>query len=600
MATKPKASIDVKIDERPAVASLKKIAGEFGKFSVGANQALELVSKAWRGMGAIANTAKEWVKLADTQALAEKQLASAMQARGTFTEESIRGLKAYASEMQKLTTVGDETILGFQKLFAATGANEEQIKLATKATLGLAEVTGSVKSAAENMAMVLSGRPSEQLRKFGLTGKGVNETLENAASLFQLAEDRANTFSGRTIQLDNAWGDLKETLGEAVTNSRNANTAMVALRVVVEQFTGMMSGESGTRIIDLFAASLLSVAKGASTVAIGLKAAFNVAADVMSGEEGGVKRRQKELEELVEVFRTLNVASAKAWASVDGGGAAPAAPGAPAPQVGETVTAMMGGVQRDSALGTKEEQERAKRALNPMGGDPGFAYKAIGESEEKAIEERNQKIRDAWGREVSEAAEEYRRSLNDLQTIAEQEARVMDTIGQMVGDTIGDHFSQMVVNIANGSMSVLQAIGGFIGGIITQLGTMLIQMGTAAVLAGTLGTVIPFLAPMTGGPAGVSAGLAAIAGGAALVAIGSAIGGAAAPAGGGAVPRTANPGGGPVNTRSPNTTSPSGFWATALGGGDSGRAININVGMLIGTDERRAGRQLRDMIAGAA
>lgn len=598
MAAKPKASIDVKIDERPAVASLKKIAGEFGKFSVGANQALELVGKAWRGMGAIANTAKEWIKLADTQALAEKQLASAMQARGTFTEESIRGLKAYASEMQKLTTVGDETILGFQKLFAATGASEKQIKLATKATLGLAEVTGSVKSAAENMAMVLSGRTSRELQKFGLTGRDVNETLQNAASLFQLAEDRANTFSGRTTQLDNAWGDFKETLGEAVTNSQNANIAMVALRTVVEQFTGMMSGESGTRIVDLFAASLLSVAKGASTVAVGLKAAFNVAADVMSGEERGVKRRQKELEDLVEVFRTLNVASAKAWASVDGGGAAPAAPGAPAPQVGETVTGgKKGASNRDLLLEIEREEEDAYHARN-------VNLQAILERGQawrlKHEEESRKKVADEWRKGASEAAEEYRRSLNDLQTIAEQEARFMDTIGQTVGDTIGDHFSQMVVNIANGSMSVLQAIGGFIGGIITKLGTMLVQMGTAAVLAGTLGTVIPFLAPMTGGPAGVSAGLAAIAGGAALVAIGSAIGGASAPAGGGAVPRTANPGGGPVNTRSPNTTSPSGFWATALGGGDSGRVININVGMLIGTDERRAGRQLRDMIAGAA
>ncbi len=599
MATKPKASIDVKIDERPAVASLKKIASEFGKFSVGANQALELVSKAWRGMGAIADTAKEWVKLADTQVLAEKQLASAMQARGTFTEESIQGLKSYASEMQKLTTTGDEATLGFQKLFAATGASEEQIKLATKATLGLAEVTGSVESAAENMAMVLSGRPSRQLQKFGLTGKGVNETLENAASMFQFAEDRANTFSGRTMQLDNAWGDFKETLGQSVTNSQNANAAMVALRTVVEQFTGMMTGESGTRIIDLFAASLLSVAKGASTVAIGLRAAFNVAADVMSGEESGVKRRQKELEDLVDVFRTLNVASAKAWASVDGG----APPGGQAPPGVAPGIVAPGGKKassRDSAIGSKEEQENAKRAFNPMGGDPGFAFTSIGESEAKAIEERNEKIKDAWGRGVSEAAEEYRRSLNDLQAIAEQEARFMDTVGQMVGDSIGDHFSQMVTNIANGSMSVLQAIGGFIGGIITQLGVMLIQMGTAAVLAGTLGTIIPIFAPLTGGPAGIGAGLAAIAGGAALVAIGSAIGGAAAPAGGGAVPRTANPGGGPVNTRSPNGTSPSGFWAAALGGGDSGRTININVGMLIGTDERRAGRQLRDMIAGAA
>lgn len=598
MATKPKAAIDVKIDERPAVASLKKIAGEFGKFSVGANQALELVGKAWRGMGAIANHAKEWIKLADTQAIAEKQLASAMQARGTFTEESIRGLKDYASAMQRLTTTGDETILGFQKLFAATGANEEQIKLATKATLGLAEVTGSVKSAAENMAMVLSGRPSEQLQKFGLTGKDVNETLQNAASLFQLAEDRASTFSGRTIQLDNAWGDFKETLGQSVTNSQNANIAIAALRTVVEQFTGMMTGASGTRIIDLFAASLLSVAKSASTVAIGLKAAFNVAADVMSGEESGVKRRQKELEDLVEVFRTLNVASAKAWASVDG----EAQPGGQAPPGVVPGVVTPGGKKassRDSAIGTREEQENAKRAFNPMGGDPGFAFTAIGESETKAIEERNQKIKDAWVRGVSEAAEEYRRSLNDLQTIAEQEARFMDTVGQMVGDSIGDHFSQMVTNIANGSMSVLQAIGGFIGGIITQLGVMLIQMGTAAVLAGTLGTVLPIFAPLTGGPAGIGAGVAAIAGGAALVAIGSAIGGASAPAGGGAVPRTANPGGGPVNTRSPNTTSPSGFWATALGGGDSGRVININVGTLIGTDERRAGRQLRDMIAGA-
>lgn len=97
---------------------------------------------------------------------------------------------------------------------------------------------------------------------------------------------------------------------------------------------------------------------------------------------------------------------------------------------------------------------------------------------------------------------------------------------QTIGDAVVSSFSSMIASVADGSKSVLDALGGFVGGIITQLGMMLIQLGTAAVLANAL-AVIPIFAGLVGPPGvGVAAGLAAIAAGAAMVGLGSAIGGA--------------------------------------------------------------------------
>ncbi len=121
---------------------------------------------------------------------------------------------------------------------------------------------------------------------------------------------------------------------------------------------------------------------------------------------------------------------------------------------------------------------------------------------------------------------------------------------QALGSMVTDAFTNMVVNIASGSQGVLEALGGFVGGLLTQLGTMLIQLGTAALLANLL-SFIPFLAPLVGPPgAGAAAGAAAIAAGAVMVGIGSAISSASSAAASvPSVPRVAGGGGGGDTSR---------------------------------------------------
>ena len=187
-----------------------------------------------------------------------------------------------------------------------------------------------------------------------------------------------------------------------------------------------------------------------------------------------------------------------------------------------------------------------------------------------------------------------------------------------IGDAVVSSFTTMVVGIADGSQTVLQGLGNFVGGLLTQMGVMLIQLGTMAVLANAL-SVIPILAPLVGAPGvGVAAGLAAIAGGAALVALGSALGGAANSAG--ATTSAAGSGGG--SGRSPQgynagrgrsfgrpggdplETTAGGVPSRGLGSARGGEAVvyethtHLHMGpaVLVGSSPAAAGREILGVV----
>lgn len=189
-----------------------------------------------------------------------------------------------------------------------------------------------------------------------------------------------------------------------------------------------------------------------------------------------------------------------------------------------------------------------------------------------------------------------------------------------IGDAVVSSFTNMVVGIADGSQTVLQGLGNFVGGLLSQMGVMLIQLGTMAVLANAL-SVIPILAPLVGPPGvGVAAGLAAIAGGAALVALGSAIGGAANSVGAAASAAGAGGGGGSGRTpqtfnagRGRNFGSPGGDMLETTAGGVPSRGLGSTRGgeavvyqththlhmgpaVVVGSSPAAAGREILGMV----
>lgn len=130
----------------------------------------------------------------------------------------------YASQIQKTTRYGDESVIQAQAQLAAFTKDEEQIKLLTKATVDLAAAKKMDLVSAADLVAKSFGGPINALSRYGIEAKGaagstekLNGIVENTARLFGgVAEAQAKTLAGRWEQLKNRAGDMQERIGGAL------------------------------------------------------------------------------------------------------------------------------------------------------------------------------------------------------------------------------------------------------------------------------------------------------------------------------------------------------------------------------------------------
>lgn len=151
-------------------------------------------------------------------------LNQALKNNGNYSEAAAKDLQAYASELQKVTRYGDETILKSQALIASFGFEGEQLKSLTRATLDLAAAKGmDLKNAADLVAKAV-GSDTNALSRYGVVIDGAAGSTQRAESAVRAisnlfggqAEAQAKTFAGSVVQMQNALGDVSEKIGEAL------------------------------------------------------------------------------------------------------------------------------------------------------------------------------------------------------------------------------------------------------------------------------------------------------------------------------------------------------------------------------------------------
>jgi hypothetical protein len=155
------------------------------------------------------------------QEKAEKTLAAAMKQSGTFTEAAFKRNLAYAQSLQKITTFGDEAILGVQRSLANFGIQGKQMEELTKVTLDLAAAKGMDLASAGDLVAKSVGSSNNALSRYGIEIEGAAGSTDRAAAavanitkLFGgAAAAEAQTFSGKIQQMKNAFGDLLENVG---------------------------------------------------------------------------------------------------------------------------------------------------------------------------------------------------------------------------------------------------------------------------------------------------------------------------------------------------------------------------------------------------
>lgn len=191
------------------------------------------------GARALANFAKEAKEAWQVQSEAETKIATILGRNLGASEEQIKAVKEWASELQKVGVIGDEVQLsGLQELSTYIESADSLRTMNVVLNDMLAQQYGLNATAEEAVTIstmlgkVLEGQTSalsrygysfteaqEQLLKFGTEEQRVATLAEVVeASVGGMNEALANTPLGRLKQVSNTLGDIKEQFGKAFTN----------------------------------------------------------------------------------------------------------------------------------------------------------------------------------------------------------------------------------------------------------------------------------------------------------------------------------------------------------------------------------------------
>lgn len=204
-----------------ATASLKKQASALGSTS----ENLDGTAKAAMGLSEAASKSLDESMKRQSDSAASTvdsitSVANALSPVGEAIEQESARLQTFASDMQKLTGVGDEVTIGLMKQASMLGVSSSQLDDVTKAAIGLSEATG--KSLDESLKLVTNSLAGE----FGAFGEIIpaikdmttkeeqlHAVLELSAKGLKAKAESSNTVAGMSERASGAIGDLMESVG---------------------------------------------------------------------------------------------------------------------------------------------------------------------------------------------------------------------------------------------------------------------------------------------------------------------------------------------------------------------------------------------------
>lgn len=211
---------------------------------------------------AIAAPLAEATRLASEQERVEVKLAAVLRATKGAAGLTAKELGTMARELQRVTTFGDEAILGAQGILATfTKIGRDVFPQATETMLDMATVLGQdLKAGAIQLGKALNDpiTGATALRRVGVSLSeqqqdlikdlvGSNDLLgaqrvildELAVEFGGTARAMTETFGGAIDQTKNAWGDFMEKVGDFVVKSAGA-------RVILQEIIGLLDGWSSS------------------------------------------------------------------------------------------------------------------------------------------------------------------------------------------------------------------------------------------------------------------------------------------------------------------------------------------------------------------
>ena len=193
---------------------------------------------------------------------AERKLASAIRATGGQVDANMARFTAFATEMQRLTVVGDETTLGLLQLATAQGLSADASERAVRNAIAMQSAFNVNADSAIRMTAALEQGDATMLRRYIPALRGVTNQAEAVAKAheilsgaFQIAQDEALTFGGQVSQLRNAFGDFQEQVGAVV--AKGLGPFVRRAQLMVEQLQSMDEATLKARVqMGLFVAAI--------------------------------------------------------------------------------------------------------------------------------------------------------------------------------------------------------------------------------------------------------------------------------------------------------------------------------------------------------
>lgn len=207
----------------------KRLAGSAKKFGLSLKNLIpsfNLVAVA-AGAAAAAYSATKVVEASSRQQDALNSVATSLKRVGEGSRENLQEIQKFASELQDLTGVGDESSLEMFALAQSFGASKNQAKEVTAAAIELSAATGkSLQEATAQVSKTLGGFAGE-LGEVNPAIKALSKEQLQAGEAARIlldqyggtAASKLQTFSGATTNLSGRFGDLLETIGDLITKN---------------------------------------------------------------------------------------------------------------------------------------------------------------------------------------------------------------------------------------------------------------------------------------------------------------------------------------------------------------------------------------------
>lgn len=247
MAGKNGVNIKIEANTKQAAQGIDKVTEQLNKMAKESSQgfskfaklgsAVSGLSAAFSIVGGAAKTAasamNKTVEAYKTQANAEIQLETAVRNNPYLRDESAKKLKDYASQLQSIGTVGDETLIPLMAQLVSAGRSEaETMEIMSAALDASASGAISLDSAVKALCKSYAGEAGElsalnpkvkELTKEQLkSGEAVRLISDSYKGMAKSTADA----TGGMQKLKNSWGDFLEVLGKPVNAILNPLAAV--------------------------------------------------------------------------------------------------------------------------------------------------------------------------------------------------------------------------------------------------------------------------------------------------------------------------------------------------------------------------------------